>query len=153
MMEKLAEASKASIAIVVSVFNEKITAALKNGTIARLKELGFDEEALLIIEVPGAIEIPIVAQQIALSKKADVIIALGAVIRGETSHYDYVCQQVSYGCQRVALDQHIPIVFGVLTTENDEQAWERLGGKEGHKGREAADCAVQLHSILSRLKS
>lgn len=78
--------------------------------------------------------------------------ALGAVIRGETSHYDYVCDQVSQGCQRVMLDYNIPVIFGVLTTENDEQALARVGGTHGHKGRDAIDCAVSMRSIKQQLQ-
>ena len=136
------------IAIVVSRFNEDITKALKNGAIERLLINGFMNEDITVIEVPGAVEIPIMAQQLALQKKVKVIIALGAVIRGETSHYDYVCQQVSYGCQKVALTHNIPIIFGVLTTENEDQAWERLGGKHGHKGIEAADTAMAMYGLM-----
>ncbi|KTD75608.1 6,7-dimethyl-8-ribityllumazine synthase [Legionella waltersii] len=140
-----------SIAVVVSQFNEKITSALKNGAIERLIELGFSENDILLVEVPGAVEIPYAAQLIAKKQQVEVIIALGAVIRGDTSHYDYVCDQVSQGCQRVMLDNHIPVIFGVLTTDNEEQALERVGGSHGHKGRDAVDCAVAMHSIGKQL--
>lgn len=141
------------IALVVSTFNQDITQALKEGALRRLEELGFGSSNLTLVEVPGAVEIPFVANLLAKKKQVEVIIALGAVIRGETSHYDYVCDQVSQGCQRVMLDQDLPVVFGLLTTENEEQAWDRLGGKHGHKGREAADCAVMMHSIQLQLKN
>ncbi|AHE66994.1 6,7-dimethyl-8-ribityllumazine synthase [Legionella oakridgensis ATCC 33761 = DSM 21215] len=104
-----------------------------------------------MVEVPGAVEIPLVAQQLAKHKQGKVIIALGAVIRGETTHYDYVCQQVSHGCQQVALQQNIPVIFGVLTTENEAQAWDRLGGNHGHKGMDAADAAITMYSVLQQL--
>lgn len=139
------------IAIIVSTFNEEITNELKNGAIARLIQLGFHDKDLTLIEVPGAIEIPLIANILAKKNQVEAIIALGAVVRGETSHYDYVCDQVSQGCQRVMLDHNVPIIFGVLTTENEEQAWDRLGGKHGHKGREAADCAVMMHLITEQL--
>ncbi len=139
------------VALVVSLFNTDITQALKEGAIQRLFELGIHSDNITLIEVPGAVEIPFVANIIAHKKQAQAIIALGAVVRGETSHYDYVCQQVSEGCQRVMLDHHIPVIFGVLTTENDQQAWDRLGGVHGHKGREAADCAVMMHSIQQQI--
>lgn len=139
------------IAIVVSAFNVTITNALKEGAVQRLTELGFQSNDITVVEVPGAIEIPFVANMLAQKQKDQVIIALGAVIRGETTHYDYVCEQVSQGCQRVMLDHNIPVIFGVLTTENEEQAWDRLGGAHGHKGREAADCAVMMHSIKQQL--
>lgn len=140
------------IAVVVSTFNDAITSALKTGTLERLAELGFKETDITLVEVPGAVEIPFVAQILAKNKQVDVVIALGAVIRGETSHYDYVCDQVSQGCQRVMLDHDIPVVFGVLTTENEEQAWDRLGGHHGHKGRDAADCAVEMYLISQQLR-
>lgn len=140
-----------SVAVVTSTFNEKITTALKTGAIERLIELGLSANNILLVEVPGAVEIPFVAQLLAKQKQVDVIIALGAVIRGDTSHYDYVCDQVSQGCQRVMLDHNIPVVFGVLTTENEEQALERVGGIHGHKGRDAADCAMSMYSITKQL--
>lgn len=136
------------IAIVVSTFNESITKELKHGVLQQLFKKGFSEEHICLIEVPGAVEIPIVAKRLAMAGQVSVIIALGAVIRGETSHYDYVCEQISNGCQRVALDYNIPVIFGVLTTENEEQAKARLGGLHGHKGIEAADCAIAMHNIL-----
>lgn len=140
------------IALVVSTFNEPITGALKQGAVERLTELGFSSSDITLVEVPGAVEIPFVAQKLAKMNQVRVIVALGAVIRGETSHYDYVCDQVSQGCQRVMLDFDIPVIFGVLTTENDAQAWDRLGGRHGHKGKEAIDCAVTMHLINQQLQ-
>lgn len=140
-----------SIAIVTSLFNESVTEKLKTGAIARLKELGFQDHHILLVDVPGAFELPVTVQRIALKGLAEVIITLGAVIRGETTHYDYVCQQVSAGCQQVALTHQLPVIFGVLTTENVEQAMARAGGHEGHKGREAADCAVHMRRVFQRL--
>jgi len=139
------------IAVIVSTFNHAITTALKEGTIQRLNELGFRPKDITVVEVPGAVEIPLVANLLAKKNQVQVIIALGAVIRGETSHYDYVCEQVSVGCQRVMLEQDIPVIFGVLTTDNEKQAWDRAGGQHGHKGRDAADCAVMMHSIKQQL--
>jgi 6,7-dimethyl-8-ribityllumazine synthase len=139
------------IALVVSTFNQEITNALKQGALERLSELGFVSNEITLVEVPGAVEIPLVAQLIAKKNTVRAVIALGAVIRGETTHYDYVCDQVSQGCQRVMLDFDIPVIFGVLTTENEEQAWDRLGGSHGHKGRDAADCALMMNSIKSQL--
>ncbi len=139
------------VAIVVSLFNREITKKLQDGAIKHLKACGFKPEDITVIEVPGAVEIPLIAKRLARKNHYGAIIALGAVIRGETSHYDYVCQQVSDGCQQVALEFEIPVVFGVLTTENDEQAWDRVGGKHGHKGVEAVDCALAIHSILQQL--
>jgi 6,7-dimethyl-8-ribityllumazine synthase len=146
-----ASENRFSIAVIVSTFNESITTALKEGTLQRLTELGFKSGDITLVEVPGAVEIPFIAKMLAKKNHIQVIIALGAVIRGETTHYDYVCDQVSQGCQRVMLDYGLPIIFGVLTTENEEQAWDRLGGNHGHKGRDAADCAVVMHSLKQQL--
>lgn len=141
-----------TFALIVSEFNKSLTNELKLGALARLAEQGVQEKDLKIIDVPGAIEIPFVAKQIAKRKLAAVLITLGAVVRGETSHYDYVCQQVSYGCQRVALDYDLPVIFGILTTENEAQALERLGGKCGHKGKEAADAAMEMYQIVRKFR-
>ncbi len=138
------------IAVIVSLFNRPITAILQDGAIQRLLKYGVSNDNIVLITVPGAIEIPITAQYIATKNTVDVIIALGAVIRGETNHYDYVCQQVSYGCQRVALDHTLPVIFGILTTDNETQAWERIGGIHGHKGIESADCAIDMYNIFQQ---
>jgi len=135
-------------AIIVSRFNETITDSLLEGSKARLIELGVVANCIDTFRVPGAIEIPLVAKQAAKTKKYQAIICLGAVIRGETSHYDYVCEQVSQGCQRVMLDYDIPIIFGVLTTNTIEQAEARVGGTEGHKGKEAADAAIDMVNVM-----
>jgi 6,7-dimethyl-8-ribityllumazine synthase len=137
------------IAIVISQFNSHITEKLLAGAQARLKELAAEAEKVLW--VPGAVEIPLLAQQLAKTKHYDAIITLGCVIRGETTHYDYVCQQVSYGCQQVALANHLPVIFGILTTENEQQAFERTGGQHGHKGRDAVDAAFQMINLLRQL--
>jgi len=138
-------------AIVRSVFNADVTETLLAGAVARLKEHGVDADNIIAIDVPGAVEIPLVAQLLAKTRHYSAIICLGAVIRGETSHYDYVCQQVSSGCQKVMLEYELPVIFGVLTTENDEQALERVGGKHGHKGIEAADAAVAMVKVVGQL--
>lgn len=140
------------IALVVSSFNEPITTALKEGALQRLAEYGFKANEITLIEVPGAVEIPYVAQMLAQKNEVQSIIALGAVIRGDTTHYDYVCDQVSQGCQRVMLDYTLPVIFGVLTTENEAQAWDRLGGNHGHKGKDAVDCALMMHMIGMQLQ-
>ena len=145
-----------NIAIVVSQYNQDMTTALKIGALDYLKESGLPNDQITVVEVPGAVEIPVVAQRLAKQRvnqqrKFQAIIALGAVIRGETDHYDYVCQQVSYGCQRIALTEEIPVIFCVLTTENDQQVWDRLGGVQGHKGKEAAECALHMCKIMEEL--
>ncbi len=141
------------IAIIVSQFNHEITHELQQGALKRLSECGFSGEDITVVDVPGAVEIPLIAQQLAKKNQYGAIIALGAVIRGETSHYDYVCQQVSEGCQRVSLVFDIPVVFGVLTTENEAQAWERVGGSHGHKGVDAANCALSMYAIVNELSA
>lgn len=141
-----------NIAIVVSRFNEIVTEALLKGAEQRLKELGFSDKEITIIHVPGAVEIPLVLQRLARTKKYAALIALGAVIRGDTSHYEYVCDQVSRGCQQVMLNEDIPVIFEVLMTENDEQARDRSSAKHhGHKGVEAVDCAVEMVSVLAQI--
>ncbi len=139
------------VALVVAEFNGKITQALQEGAVAQLLKRGVSSENILVVTVPGAVEIPIVAQRLALTKRYQAIIALGAVIRGETTHYDYVCQQVSQGCQQIAVTYDIPVIFGVLTTETEEQAWDRVGGDFGHKGMDAADTAVAMYTVLKQL--
>lgn len=140
-----------NIALVVSHFNEEITQALYEGAVARLQELGFANEHITVVWVPGAVEIPLTAQRLARADGYEAIICLGAVIRGETTHYDYVCEQVSMGCQKVALENDVPVIFGVLTTENEEQAHDRIGGKHGHKGRDAVDAALEMVSVLRQI--
>jgi len=139
------------IAIVVSSYNAEITQALLQGTVSQLTKHQLNQDNLKIIEVPGAVEIPLTAKWLAQTKQFDAIICLGAVIQGETDHYDYVCDQVSQGCQRIMLDYNIPVIFGVLTTKNVEQARDRSGGKHGHKGIEAADAAMKMIAIKADL--
>ncbi|HEV2613319.1 MAG TPA: 6,7-dimethyl-8-ribityllumazine synthase [Gammaproteobacteria bacterium] len=131
------------VALVTSKFNHEITEQLHKTAVARLKERNISDENIVSVFVPGAVEIPLMAQHFAKQKKYDAIICMGAVIRGETSHYDYVCQQVSYGCQRVALDNHMPVIFGILTTENEEQAQARI-----NTARDWVDAAFHMVSLL-----
>lgn len=139
------------IGIVVSQFNSDITEKLLAGAKKRLLEKGIAEENINVVKVPGAVEIPLTTLWLASSKQYQAIICLGAVIRGETSHYDYVCQQVSHGCQQVMLEHRLPVIFGILTTDNFIQAEERAGGKHGHKGAEAADAALQMIQVRATL--
>lgn len=141
-----------SIAIVVSRFNQEITQKLYDGAIQRLQELNFDTKQITVVWVPGAVEIPLAAQRLAKCEKYEAIICLGAVIMGETKHFDYVCEQVSYGCQTVALTHDIPVIFGVLTTDTEEQAYDRVGGRHGHKGRCAVDAAFEFISVLRQIQ-
>lgn len=140
------------VAIVVSLFNSFITDRLRKGCVKRLIDEGVAKDHLTIVEVPGAVELPLTAQLLAKSSQYDVIIMLGCVIRGDTSHYDYVCQQVSYGCQHIALENGLPVIFGVLTTDNEEQALARVGGLHGHKGVDAADAALAMLDIIKQIQ-
>ncbi len=140
-----------NVAIVISRFNQDVTQKLYNGAIQRLHELNFNPQQITVIWVPGAIEIPIAAQRLAQTNKFEAIICLGAVIMGETKHFDYVCQQVSQGCQQVALTQNIPVIFGLLTVDTEEQAFDRVGGSHGHKGRSSVDAAFELISALRQI--
>jgi len=139
------------IGIVVSRFNESVTARLWEGAHERLKELGFDEGQITLVEVPGAVEIPLALQKLAELNQFDALIALGAVIRGETSHYDVVCDLVSQGCLEIGLQFKIPVIFGVLTTENEAQAFDRCGGAFGHKGKESVEAACEMVALLRSL--
>jgi 6,7-dimethyl-8-ribityllumazine synthase len=140
-----------SFAIVVSQFNPTITDALLQGALERFNELGVQQNHITVIKVPGAIEIPLAAQLLAKLNKYNAIICLGAVIRGETNHYDYVCQQVSQGCQRVMLDFNVPVIFGVLTTDNELQAKERSDVREGNKGKEVVDTALTMVAVINKI--
>lgn len=139
------------IGIVTSRFNSEVTERLELGALARLHEAGIVSEQILQVRVPGAYEIPLAARWL-LEKGCDAVIALGAVIRGETSHYDYVCQAVERGCSTLQIETGRPVVFGVLTTENEVQAVERVGGKHGHKGREAAEVALEMLNLEEQLE-
>lgn len=140
-----------NIAIITARFNLPVTQKLYEAAKNRLAELQFPEEMVTSIWVPGCVEIPLVAKRLAKSKNYQAIVALGAVIRGETDHYDYVCDQVSQGCQKVMLDHEIPVIFGVLTTENAEQAFARATGAHSSKGKEAIDCALEMVAVIEAI--
>ena len=139
------------IGIVVARFNEFINSKLLGGALDGLKRHGIKEEDVAIAWVPGAFEIPLVAQKMAESKKYDAVICLGTVIRGSTSHYDYVCSEVSKGVAHVGMATGIPTIFGVLTTESIEQAIERAGTKAGNKGFESAVAAIEMANLLKAI--
>jgi 6,7-dimethyl-8-ribityllumazine synthase len=138
-------------AIVVSRFNDFITKRLLEGATDGLRRHGATEEAL-VAWVPGAVEIPLAAKKLAASGKYQAVIALGAVIRGATSHFEQVCQMVASGVAAVGLETGVPVIFGVLTTDNIEQAIERSGAKAGNKGLEAAMSAIEMVNLLSEIK-
>ncbi|MSP19826.1 MAG: 6,7-dimethyl-8-ribityllumazine synthase [Bdellovibrionales bacterium] len=139
------------LAFVVSRFNEEITRKLLEGGLAQAAEKGFSNSDITVVWAPGAVEIPLIAQRLAQRGSYGAIICLGAVIQGETTHYDYVCDIVSQGCAQVSLTFGIPVIFGILTTENEEQALDRCGGKHGHKGKDAVDAAIEMVATLRRL--
>ena len=139
------------IGIVASRFNEFITSKLVGGAEDALLRHDVQSENIDIAWVPGAFEIPLVAQKMAGSGKYDAVICVGAVIRGSTSHYDYVCAEVSKGIASVSLNSGIPVLFGVLTTENIEQAIERAGTKAGNKGYDCALSALEMINLLKKI--
>lgn len=138
-------------AVVVGRFNEFIGSKLLSGALDGLKRHGSKEEDIEIVWVPGAFEIPLIAKKLAKSKKYDAVICLGAVIRGSTPHFDYVSSEVSKGIANTSLDTEIPIIFGVLTTDNIEQAIERAGTKSGNKGYDAAMTAIEMANLLKEI--
>lgn len=138
------------IGIVIGRFNEFITSKLLSGAMDGLKRHGVSEEDIDVAWVPGAFEVPLIAKKMAESKKYDAIIGLGTVIRGATSHYDYVCNEAAKGIANVGLTTGVPVMFGVLTTENIEQAIERSGTKAGNKGYDSAVSAIEMAN-LSRM--
>ncbi|MCD7033307.1 6,7-dimethyl-8-ribityllumazine synthase [Metabacillus sp. GX 13764] len=139
------------VGIVVGRFNEFITSRLLGGAEDALKRHGIPEDNVEIAWVPGAFEIPLVAKKMAESGKYDAVITLGTVIRGSTSHYDYVCNEAAKGVSQASLTSGIPVIFGVLTTENIEQAVERAGTKAGNKGWEAAVSAIEMANLMKTL--
>lgn len=140
------------IGIVAASFNEFITSKLLSGAMDCLIRHGISEDQVQVAWVPGAFEIPLIASKMAKSAKYDAIICLGSVIRGSTSHYDYVCNEVSKGIASVSLSSGIPVMFGVLTTENIEQAIERAGTKAGNKGYDSALGAIEMVNLIREIE-
>ena len=140
------------VGVVCARFNDFIVSRLLAGCEDTLLRHGVREEDIAVAWVPGAFEIPLVASKMAKSGKYDAVIALGAVIRGSTSHYDYVCSEVSKGVAQVALNSDIPVMFGVLTTDTIEQAVERAGTKAGNKGSECAQGAIEMVNLIRELE-
>lgn len=140
-----------NIGLVAARFNEFITSKLISGAVDGLKRHNVNEDDITLAWVPGAFEIPLIAEKMAQSGKYDAIICLGAVIRGSTSHYDYVCSEVSKGIAQASLKTGVPIMFGVLTTENIEQAIERAGTKSGNKGYDCALAAIEMINLCKNI--
>ena len=139
---------KMKVGIVAARFNEFIVSKLVSGARDGLVRHGVDDDDISLAWVPGAFEIPVIAEKMAESEKYDAIICLGAVIRGATSHYDYVCNEVSKGVAQVGLKYKMPVLFGVVTTENIEQAIERAGTKAGNKGYDCALSAIEMVNLM-----
>ena len=149
VIEGLLTVKNEKFCIIVSRFNEFICSKLLSGALDELKRHGVDEQNIDIVWCPGAFEIPLIAKKCAKTGKYNAIITLGAVIKGSTSHYDYVCAEVSKGVASVGLETEVPVIFGVLTTDNIEQAIERAGTKAGNKGSDTAKSAIEMANLMN----
>lgn len=143
--------AKIRVGVVTARFNSDVTSRLEEGALRKLSELGVPSKNIRVASVPGAVEITTAAKAL-FNSGVDVVITLGCIIRGETTHYEMVCAAVERGCTQLQLETGKPVVFGVLTTENEEQAFARLGGQHGHKGEEAAEVAVEMVNLLKAIK-
>ena len=150
-IEGLLTVTNEKFCIIVSRFNEFISSKLLSGAVDELKRHGVSDANIDIVWCPGAFEIPLLAKKCAKTGKYNAVITLGAVIKGSTSHYDYVCAEVSKGVASVGLDTGIPVIFGILTTDNIEQAIERAGTKAGNKGSDAAKSAIEMANLLKQI--
>ena len=139
---------KTRIAVAAARFNADLVDELLAGCLRRLDELGVPDNHIEVVRVPGAFELPVTAKAFAKSGRFDAVICLGAVVRGETPHFDYVAGECARGLQDVAIWEQLPFIFGVLTTNTHEQATDRLGGKHGHAGERAAEAAVEMIGVL-----
>jgi 6,7-dimethyl-8-ribityllumazine synthase len=143
----------AQYAIVVARFNDEVTDKLLAGAVGAFRELGVGEDSLTTVRVPGAFELPLVARTLAASGRYAAVVCLGAVIRGDTDHYDYVCRAATDGILRAGMDTGIPVIFGVLTCDTDEQAAARTGGAHGNKGADAARAAVEMAGLMASIRA
>ncbi len=154
-MEKIIKANLIAkdkkFGIVISRFNEFLSSKLLEGALDTLKQHGVQENSIDIIWVPGSFEIPVIAQKAAKSKRYDSVICLGAIIRGETPHFDYIASEAAKGISKVSLDTGVPCIFGIITADNLEQAIERTGTKQGNKGRDAALNAIEMANLVEKL--
>lgn len=152
VLEGVVAAPNAKVAVVIARFNSFINESLLEGAVDTLKRIGqVKDENITLVRAPGAYELPLVARRLAESKKFDSIVALGTVIRGGTAHFEYVAGEASSGLGKVAMEAEIPVAFGVLTTENIDQAIERAGTKAGNKGSEAALTALEMINLLQQI--
>ena len=150
-IEGMLSAKGLKLAIVVSRFNEIFTTKLLGGAVDAIRRTGGNTDEVTLVWVPGAYEIPLAAQKLAESGKFDAVIALGAVIRGSTPHFEYVCAEAAKGVAQASLKTGVPIAFGILTTENIQQTVERAGSKAGNKGFDAAMSAIEMANLFKKL--
>ncbi len=142
----------ARVAIVAARFNMPVTDELLSGCMRRLQELGIDGSRVEIHRVPGAFELPVAAKMLARTKRFSSIVCLGCIVRGDTPHFDYVAGEAARGIQQVALEESLPVIFGVLTVNTEEQAQQRIGGSHGHYGERAAEAAAEMMALMMRIK-
>lgn len=145
--------SNVKVAIVASRFNSFIVDRLYDGAIKSLNNHSVDNENITVVKVPGAFEIPVAVKNLLDQDKFDAVITLGAVIRGETPHFDYICNECSHGISLLAMNSGTPVIFGVLTVDNTEQAMDRAGDEESNKGYEAASAALEMISVIKQINS
>ena len=151
VIEGLLTVTNEKFCIIVSRFNEFICSKLLSGALDELRRHGVNDDNIDVVWCPGAFEIPLIAKKCAKTGQYSAIITLGAVIKGSTSHYDYVCAEVSKGVASVGLETGVPVIFGVLTTDNIEQAIERAGAKAGNKGSDAAKSAIEMANLINKI--
>lgn len=143
----------AKIGIVASRFNSFIVDRLYDGAIKGLKANGISDDAITVVKVPGAFEIPVAVKALLDNNEVDAVITLGAVIRGETPHFDFICNECAHGISQLAITSGKPVIFGVLTVDNTDQAMDRAGDEESNKGYEAASAALEMISVIKKVKS
>ncbi len=149
---ELPKADGMTVAIVAAEWNGHITSALTRGALEVFHREGFDDSQIKVFSVPGAVELTFAASQLIESSAFDAVIVFGCVIRGDTPHFDYVCQSVTQGVTSLNADCDTPVIFGVLTVENEQQALDRAGGRLGNKGAEAAEAAIKMHHFVEQVK-
>ena len=142
----------AHVAVVAARFNQKIVDELLAGCLRRLKELGLHEKRVDVHRVPGAFELPVAAKVLAGTKRFHAVVCLGCVIRGDTPHFDYVAGEAARGIQQVAVGEGLPVIFGVLTTNTEQQALDRTGGPHGHAGERAAEAAAEMMAMVAKAR-
>jgi 6,7-dimethyl-8-ribityllumazine synthase len=151
LIEGALNARGRKVAIVAARFNDLVVGSLLKGARAAWAEHGGEEQALLVVRVPGAFELPVVARKLAAGGRYDAVIALGCVIRGDTPHFDYVAGECARGLQLAALETGVPVIFGVLTVETLDQALTRAATSEGNKGGESMECALEMAAVMAAL--